>query len=86
MSIYCLVFKPKNHVLQLSCSVYIIDLKNKTKTYSYSFCLIDLAALLEDGETLEHLMNLSPEELLLRFAFLLFILSAFFSSLVYQSY
>ena len=28
---------------------------------------LDLAALLEEGETLEELMNLSPEELLLRY-------------------
>lgn len=32
------------------------------------FFLIALAALLRDGETLEELMKLSPEELLLRWA------------------
>lgn len=34
----------------------------------FFFFLIALAALLRDGETLEELMKLSPEELLLRWA------------------
>jgi len=34
----------------------------------FFFTFIALAALLRDGETLEELMKLSPEELLLRWA------------------
>lgn len=37
-------------------------------TVGFFFFLLALAALLRDGETLEELMKLSPEELLLRWA------------------